>query len=114
MKINIILISAFCSLLVPSLFADVTNTLVVVSTTAQIQTLQLANAIDNYRRTNGLAPYLAPTNALNLRTFAESIAANAIVEKAAQYIEEDDGKLFNAVRRATALQRFNARQQLPP
>lgn len=97
-----------------ALLADVTNTLVVVSTTAQVQTLQLANAIDNYRRTNGLAPYLAPTNALNLRTFAESIASDAIANHARQYIEEDDGKLYEAVKRATALQRFNARQQLPP
>lgn len=97
-----------------ALLADVTNTLVVVSTTEQLQTLQLANAIDNYRRTNGIAPYLAPTNALNLRAFAESIAAKAIVTQAAQYIQEDDSDLYNAVRRATALQRINARQQLPP
>lgn len=96
------------------MLADVTNTLVVVSTTAQLQTLQLANAIDNYRRTNGLAPYLVATNALNLRDFAESIAAQAIVDKAVSYIQDDDGKLYDAVRRATALQRFNARQQLPP
>lgn len=109
MKTILILVLA----VLPAL-ADVTNNLTVVSTTAQLQIMQLANDIDNYRRTNGLAPYLVATNALNLRTFAESLAANAIVEKAAQYIQEDDGKLFHAVRRATALQRFNARQQLPP
>lgn len=94
--------------------ADVTNTLVVVSTTAQLDVIKLANDIDNYRRTNGIAPYLTPTNALNLRAFAESIAARAIVIQAEQYIRDDDGQLFDAVRRATALQRFNARQLLPP
>lgn len=101
-------------LLSGTLLADVTNTLIVVSTTAQIQTLQLANDIDNYRRTNGLAPYLAPTNAMNLRAFTESIAARAIVDKAHQYIADDDGKFFDALRRANGAQRFNARQQLPP
>lgn len=96
------------------MLADVTNTLVVVSTTAQLQTLQLANGIDNYRRTNGLAPYLAPTNALNLRAFAESIAADAIADRAVTYIVQDEAKFLDAIRRATITQRINARQQLPP
>lgn len=108
-----IFIALFC-LLPFVLLADVTNTLVVVSTTAQLQTLQLANAIDNYRRTNGIAPYLAPTNSLNLRAFAESIAADAIVERARTYIGQDEALFLDAVRRATATQRINARQQLPP
>lgn len=94
--------------------ADVTNNLTVVSTTAQLQTLQLANAIDNYRRTNGLPPYLAPTNALNLRAFAEGIAADALVERAVNYIAQDDAQFLDAMRRATPTQRINARQQLPP
>lgn len=106
-------IAVFC-LLPVILLADVTNTLVVVSTTAQLQTLQLANAIDNHRRTNGLAPYLTPTNALNLRTFAESIAADAIADRAVTYIVQDEALFLDAIRRATINQRINARQQLPP
>lgn len=107
------LILAIC--LLPSiLLADVTNTLVVVSTTAQLQTLQLANAIDNHRRTNGLAPYLAPTNSLNLRAFAESIAADAIADRAVTYIVQDEALFLDSIRRATPTQRINARQQLPP
>lgn len=107
------LILAIC-LLPFILLADVTNTLVVVSTTAQLQALQLANAIDNHRRTNGLAPYLVPTNSLNLRAFAESIAADAIANRAVTYIAQDEAFFLDAIRRATITQRINARQQLPP
>jgi len=113
MKTTLVCLLLFAGCLL-SLRADATNTLVVVSTTAQLDLIKLANDIDNYRRTNGLAPYLAPTNALNLRSFAESIAATAIAERALSYVQEDDGKLYDAVRRATAIQRANARQQLPP
>jgi hypothetical protein len=110
------ILTLFCAVAAWPLYGQgmTTNVITVISSSNQVQIMRTANAIDNYRRTNGFAPYTAPTNALNLRAFVEIIAADALEKRASVYISRDENDHMRALNEATDEQRINARKQLPP